>query len=209
MADDPLSIAEILLREEATDRTCTLENGIVLHVKKIGQGILGRAIGGLAKPEPPVHEITDPDTGNVEKMPWPDDPDYQAALEAYDTEVLGAALRVMKRLGTRCKSVPAGMYRPEEDGWVEELDAAGIVPDLSTEAKRYGEWLDLYASNPDDNRRLSMATLLANGITEPEVADAVARFQSRAVGGADNGVPDEGGDRDGDNDRAADPGDGA
>ena len=207
---DPFSLAEALLGNKHDDLTVELLNGIVLKVKRIGQGVLRKAVEAIPKPKPPTYPMTDPETGEIEQIPNYDDPAFDEALEAYDLEVIGAALRIMTRLGTECLSVPPGKFRPEDDGWVDELDAAGIAVDtldLSTPPKRYREWLELYASSQDDNRRLSTATLLMNGLHEQEVAAAVARFQSREARGADNGVPDNELDRHGDPDGEAPAGD--
>ena len=139
----------------------------------------------------------------------PNDPDYIAAIEERDTRVYRAGVDIALVMGTSCKDVPTGWYRPEDKGWLDELPVGELEVDVSNEAIRYLNWLHLYAlRTPHDLSRTTYNALVRAGLMEAEIASAIASFLSSARRAADRDADDPERSRDGDPLPAADPRDG-
>lgn len=152
-----------------------LANGIVLELIAFPHEIMRRALRVIERPKPPTFEV------NGVKEDNPADPDYLQAIDEYDERRMACVVEVLRARGTRVKSVPEGMQRPEDDGWVEDARIFGIEPDLSSPTRRYLEWLDLYAIDRTyDGVNLQASLLMKYGILESEVAEAIESFRDRA-----------------------------
>jgi hypothetical protein len=183
-----------------------LSSGIVLALRDVPPLAVRQANLAIPIPDPPSVYIEDRDRHEDN----PSDPDYLAAVEDRDTIVYQAGVNVALVMGTSCESVPDGHFRPEEDGWIEELDAGGIPVDTSTEARRYLNWLHLYAlRTSDDLRRVTYSALVRAGLLEAEIAAAVASFLSVARQRPDHGSGPPGPGDDGDSISTDDPGAGS
>ncbi len=190
--------------------TVTLSSGIKLKLKPVSQTLLRRAIAKLDKPSVP--KWLNPNTNIEEENP--NDPDYLDALEEYRLALFDATCRVLFVVGTECESVPEGYFRPEDDGWVQQVTAVlGESPDISDEVRRYMEWIECHAigRRQEDQGLLMAACALFSGfIFEQEVAEALNSFRGGALGYAHRGVPAEDGGGDGPDvhEGIAEPGDG-
>lgn len=166
-------------RENVADQV-ELTSGVVLGLKSVPQAALRRVINSVERPHPPLWR--NPDSGIDEEVPT--DPDYLAALDVYYQRIIEVTSNVLFALGTYCRSVPEGMYRPEEQGWIDELAIADIKVDTASEARRYKEWLDLYAvrrGGIDQGRLLAAVIMFAGYLIEAEVLEAINSFRSRAA----------------------------
>lgn len=162
-----------------------LENGIVLRLKQVPPYALGDAVRRVPVPEVPIVPI---ESKGIEEAN-PNDPDYIEAMVRYGNETAEAGLNIALVLGTEIEHVPEGMYRPEDDEWIDELEEALAVidqyeggPVLRREprAARKLDWLRYYAiPSEDDIFRLTVLLTSNTAITEEEVAAAVAAFRSR------------------------------
>ena len=192
--------------EEKLKGSITLSSGIVLTLRDVPPLAMRQASMAVPLPDPPtVHiESTDRDEAN------PNDPDYLDEVEDREIVVYQAGVNVALIMGTTCESVPDGYFGPDDIGWVDELTAADIPVDVSTEALRYLNWLHLYAlRNAEDLKRVTYNALVRAGLLEAEIAAAIASFLSSARRSADNGGGPEGAGEDGDSVPPPDSGDGA
>lgn len=164
----------------------TLSNGVVLRIKKIPRDIIKSA--GDKHPEPSVPKAYIEDDDRWEDNP--NDPDYIAALQRR-AQVLAKALEdICLGLGTEIVSVPEGMQRPEDDGWIEDLSIFEITVPREPAKARYMGWLRFHALACDEDFGLATGLpLLMSAIGQEEVIRAMRSFRSGAGGDADSGLP--------------------
>lgn len=174
---EALDVYEKAAREP---RQLTLSNGIVLEIRRIPAQMMRRAIQVVKRPVVPTVTVQGTEEEN------PDDPDYQAAIEAFHHRRMEVITEVLKTAGTKLVSVPDGMEGPDSDEWLEQARAIGLEPDVSSPLKRYREWLDLYALEAQsDTITLTALTMMRFGLLEQEVLETMAWFRSRAQRGID------------------------
>jgi hypothetical protein len=126
-----------------------LSNGIALRIRPVPRGAIRRALQAVEiDPESPAE-------GSVRRL--------EVAIQLYIV------------LGTQAASVPGDMYAPEEDGWLDDLEGAGVPVDRAlTGMARYREWLEAYAlSGPDNMVEVYRQVLQVTGVIEQEIIDAV------------------------------------
>ena len=169
----------------------TLSNGIILALKPIPPGIIERSLARLEKPKVPRWKNPDK---NVEEEN-PGDPEYVAALEAYQALRNKTAVNTLLLVGTAVKAIPEGLYGPEDVGhWFDQelMAHLGVVANTETAFDRYLSWLELYAmaKQRDILEVISTVNRMA-GIGEEDVRAAVAGFRSRKTRRADRDVPAE------------------
>lgn len=163
----------------------TLSNGIVLRAKSVPPALIRRVVRAVPEPEIPVVWIE----AKQREEPNPNDPAYLAAIAKMHEARLLADQKVRLGLGTEVVSVPEGMFRPEDDGWILQLRAVGVEPKLDDPTVRYVEWCELYAMTEyADVANVSTCCYRKGGIFEPEVMAAIASFWGPQTRGADNGV---------------------
>lgn len=170
----------------------TLSNGIVLALKPIPPGIVERAMDRLEKPKVP--KVMLKDKGVEEENPG--DPEYVAALEAYQALRTETATNAMLLVGTAVKEIPEGLFGPEDTvGWLPDaalMKHLGIVAETSNKFDRYLSWLVLYAmARQGDILAVMLVVNRVAGIGEEDVQAAVASFRNRAARRADRDVPAE------------------
>ncbi len=169
----------------------TLSNGIVLALRPIPPGIIERALARLEKPKVPRWKNPDKDVEEEN----PGDPEYVAALEAYQLQRNVTAANTLLLVGTAMKEIPEGLYGPEEVGlWFDQelMAHLGIEANTETNYDRYLAWLELYAmaKQGDILAVFSILNRIA-GIGEEDVQAAVAGFRGRTARRADSDVPAE------------------
>ena len=172
-----------------------LDNGIVLAVTPVPQLMLRDAVSKLPPPPVPMWH----NDARDEDEPNPNDPAYLEALEQHALQQFLVAGNAAMVLGTRCLSVPEGMWRPEEDDWIDWVQFAGGQPDVSSKPARYLSWLHFHAlRTPSDQSLVVMAPLLLANLSEEEVARSVDSFRRGTLRGFNqNGIgasPDSDGD---------------
>lgn len=173
--EDTKKVLDAIDRFQSQLIEMTLANGIVLELVAFPHEILRRAMRVIERPKPPLVEI------NGEQEENPADPDYLQSIDEYDERRMACVIDVLRAKGTRVKTVPEGMQRPEDDGWIEDARIFGVEPDVSSPTRRYLEWLNLYAIDRTyDGVNLQAALLMKYGILESEVAEAIESFRNRA-----------------------------
>lgn len=191
---DAASRAAVAVTEEAEQRIqrITLTTGVVLRFKHVSPLAIRAASARIPMPQVPVVEI--PDRGRSE--PNPNAPEYLKALQQWNKDQVDAALAIGIIQGTEIESIPDGMYKPEDDGWLDELEEMfAIIPggeqpiQLRREprAARYFDWVRYYALR-DETDIFKLTQILTTGLvlTEREVAEAANSFRSRVRRFADS-----------------------
>lgn len=196
-AEKALIAVNEALHINASDGSVTLSNGIVIGTKKVPVMIIQRVVSVLPEPTVPMIFIEDADR----EEPNYNDPDYLQALDRCYSQRIEAVQRIYTAFGTFVISVPkdAGLYRPEDDHWIEDLRANGLEPNVETMQSRYVEWLHLHACvEQADLTAISYAASSKTGVLEKEVLDAVNYFRNNAEWRADRGLSPRGPAGDGD-----------
>lgn len=170
----------------------TLTNGIKLRIVPTSQAAARRLVMQYPKPRPPLAKGRD---DIMEENPL--DPDYIEAQAVWSEKLINAIWQMMTILGTKCEVVPSGRYGPDDEGWMDELELAGLEVDRKLKGlPRYQEWLNLYAlTSAMDQLNLGAALMARLGILESEVRDAVAAFRGGQVRGPDRDADAEAPDR--------------
>jgi len=169
-------------------RALTLDNGIVLRLKPVPPMLVREAAKNI--PDPPVPKVYIEAKGREESNPM--DPAYLAAVQEANVRRGEAGQILALLMGTELESVPAGMYGPDDDGWVEEIravnDVAGITVEISDEPgskRRYLDWLRLYAvSSETELFLLGRLVTIGVALTEQEVQAAAESFRRLLARGA-------------------------
>lgn len=173
-------------------RRIELESGVVLRFKHVSPLAIRAAAMRIPQPQPPM--VDNPDRGRPEQNP--NDPEYLKALIQWQRDQTDASLGIGIIQGTEIESVPDGMYRPEADEWIDELNdmfaalpgnAEPIVIRKEPASARYLDWMRFYALRSEvDIFRLTQILTSGLVLTEKEVADAAASFRRRIGGFADS-----------------------
>jgi hypothetical protein len=154
--------------------TVLLSSGIVLKVRPVPPLAIRQAVMNVERPRVPIVFIEE--KGREEENP--DDPGYRDALVEYRIATGMAAMKALLVLGTQVESLPDGLSGPEDDGWLEELQDAGLDIEASSPRARYLAWLQFYALKTNEDLAAAMdGPRKASGITEEDVALAVQSFR--------------------------------
>ena len=184
---EPVEIAERLAdgRPLGPPETVALSQGIVLRLKAIPPELIREAASRVTKPPVPVVWIADKEREEEN----PHHPDYIEAMAVYERDVSEATSNVAIALGTECESVPEGYYSPDDDGWIADLEDAGIAVTEAQRTRRvarYLAWMRLYAmATAGDIALVILYTRMSYALLGSEVEHALAAFRGDARWRAD------------------------
>lgn len=173
--------------KRAREEKIVLSNGIVLRLRPVSSTAVQRAVEQIPLPSVPTTWIEDKQRDEQN----PNDPDYLDALEQAHTARLNAVFTMLQVMGTAFESAPDEMCGPDDDAWIELLEAAGLSVDREwNKAQRYRHWLEEYAlDHPSDRSKISALHFAYSGINEGEVAKAIAFLGSRGMGSPSRPIP--------------------
>lgn len=175
-------------------------SGLKIRVHEVPPLILRQPLQHLPEPQPPMIDLS-AEKGEGIKEPNPNDPHYIEAHAKWELTIGLSIMDTMLLLGTTepmkdgdpkplIEYCPENLMRPDEDGWVKWLEAAGVTVDSSTQNTRYLCWLRYYAvSNAQDLKLLMAAIAGKSGVREGDVALAAQSFPSDKTRGTDSGTP--------------------
>ncbi len=167
--------------EELVD-TVTLTNGVIVRCKSVSIMTLRYATTNIPRPTPPV--VRNEDKSRDEE--WEGDPRYQQELMEWEQKVGDVGTNVMLRLGTTIEHIPEDVQRPEDEGWLEMLQASGVKLETETDSGRYLCWLRFYAiSTPEDLVAVSTNIAKRSGVLTKDAQASLESFRSRKDGGSD------------------------
>jgi hypothetical protein len=179
--ESAVEIAEVAEEPLQLDRI-TLSNGIVLKLKSVPPFLARQAVISLQRPKPP--RVFLEDKGREEENP--NDPVYLDELRLYEARSIEVGVNVMLLTGTEVQEIPNGCYGPEDDGWLENLEALDVVVEREKPRARYLAWLRYYALQSTlDITRVTAALGRRVGLSEEEVAASADSFRNRAARRAD------------------------
>lgn len=157
-------------------------------------------------PEPPTIYLED--KGRSE--PNPNDPAYLKEVEKFEEAQDLAISNLTLAVGTSVKSVPDGYFRPEDDGWIEQVEFANTLIGIDVhiehldKTKRYLHWLRFYAmETASDIALVRGLPMQLAGIREGEIEEVLESFQRLPERGTDNVSTPEGGSSNGHTDNRA------
>lgn len=151
-----------------------LSNGVVLKLKPVPPFAVRQAAVEIKDPPVPVVYIEDKDRTEAN----PNDPDYLDALKEAQQQRISAVTSLFFMIGTEAVDVPTDMFRPEDDDWIDMLEAVGLPVDRDNKFKRYYQWLAWYVITSEDDISLivsGVATL--SGVREEDVRLAMKDFR--------------------------------
>lgn len=162
---------------------------ITLKARTVPPHVVYQLEQRFPEPTAPVRAVEQRD-GKVLQEENLADPGYRAAIAQWQEDFTVARQRALFTLGLELVAVD-GADAPGDDGWVEELEIAGI--EVHREGPlRFLDWLQLYALvHTDDLGKATARTLRMVGTLEADVALATeSRFPGLAERlEADGGAP--------------------
>lgn len=169
---------EVAEKALAPRDTITLSNGVVLKLKPVAPLAIREAALRVPRPKPPIVQIHQNGVEGREEQNL-SDPDYVAAVASFENEQQMAVANIMFLMGTEVISVPDGFPRPEDDGWIDDLEIVGVTVNRENKRARYLAWLKFNALvATDDIKNTSNGISEMSGTREAEVADAALAFRS-------------------------------
>lgn len=179
-AMDVVSRAVDRIRRHGRFAEFELSNGIILNIKPVPPLLLQAVNNEFVYPTPP--KIFLEDKGREEENP--NDPKYLLELEKFEEAHNTAIQDLIFAVGTSVKSVPSGYFKPEEDGWVAQIEFAGKIAGRpikiakADEVQRYICWLRLYALESGSDVALAQSlSMQLTGIREGEVEEVIDSFR--------------------------------
>jgi len=162
---------------EPDDGLIHLSTAVVLKPKKVSPFAF-QAVAARFK-DPKVPEFYNENKGRNE--PNPMHPDYLQAVTDVEIARSMATIDATIALGTTLVSVPQGFPNPDDDDWLDDLEAAEIIIDRSNKRLRYRTWVKFVAAPSVQDVQTIISKVLKNiGVTDEEVAKATASFQHQA-----------------------------
>ena len=167
-----------------------LANGIVFSLSTVPPLLIRDAALRLPRPEIPMVYI---ETKSREEEN-PGDPDYLQAIIDWRAERDEAGLNVALIMGTEPQHIPDGMFGPDDDGWISEIEATYAAIEMDPPAigrtvespARYLSWCRLYALSTEyDILRITLILTSAIAVSEEDVRRMVDDFRDRARRAAD------------------------
>jgi len=169
MDEDEKLVKAVEKSQEGGGSLITLSTGVVLKARQANPMVLIRVMSAFPRPEPPVYF----NKAMNREMTNPDDPDYIERVKAWETQNNSRILNALIMLGTELHSKPKGMPGPQDDGWMEDLDALELPTKPDNKGWRYMTWvLSKAAVNEKDLEAIRLIVGRTSGVAEEDVADA-------------------------------------
>jgi hypothetical protein len=152
----------------------TLSTGVVLRRKKFSVLRIAALQEQFKYPEVP--EIWDDDRKRMIRNP--DHPVYKHMKEEVDYKRGLAVTDAVIVYGTEVATIPATMPQPEEDSWIEELEAGGLQVVRGSKLARYLAWVKFVAVVDDKDLNVILTAVMSMmGISEQNIATAMDSFR--------------------------------
>lgn len=151
-----------------------VERGIWLQAKPIPVHLALELETRHPEPQPPTIEVRDPETGELRRTePNPNDPAYQLAHEAWRERVKIDQQKTILAVGIDVLFADEGFDMPDDDGWAESVELAGVPVAARGTRQRQLDYLRYYAlQSTIDLGKAVYRGLLMVGTPELEVARA-------------------------------------
>lgn len=166
------------------DNLITLTTGVELEIFKpaiLAIREVERQVNAQ-RPKPPSVYREDKETEEEN----PEDPDYIAAVQEWQTEATERQFNIALITGTKIHSIPDNIAKFDSDDWHGILNVLGVELAKSKEEK-YIQWAK-YVAAPElkDFFMIIGRVMSLIGVREEEVAEAVEAFRGDAEGRINN-----------------------
>lgn len=175
--DENAAVVASLAREldEGPPGTITLKNGIMLKLKPVAPLAIREAAVRVQPPEVPIVFVEE----KQREERNPADPAYLRAVDRYEADQIIRVADVLVLMGTKVEYIPEGLSRPEDDDWIDLLEAVDIQVPRDNKYRRYLAWVRYSAiEDEEDIGRVVAAVVRLSGVTEVEVDKAAQAFRS-------------------------------
>lgn len=171
-----LRVAKAIDSVQNTDGLIVLSTGVILKTKRVPNMLFAELMKRHTRPLPP--RILDRDRGR--EIENPNDPEYVARLEAWQSELTLDMTDAMIGMGTAIYSLPKGFPTVDSEEWLEPLRVLNFDPG-DNKVARYLLWVKYVAGPSDEDvNKLLTGVGSASGVTEVAVADALDQFRDSA-----------------------------
>lgn len=170
------SVANALHSDNGQSETgvVSLSTGVKLRLKKFPKMVIPdvlKAVDDKHGGRPKVPTVFLPDKGRTEDNP--DDPDYLAAVQAYQMRQAAVINDALIMRGTELLSCPKSVKNMDDPEWLESERALGIEG-LDNRFVRYLMWVKHVAALDDEDvRKIIREVGGLIGIAEADVSEAV------------------------------------
>jgi len=167
-------IEAVKARQGEDHRVLTLSTGVKLRIKQVPVMLPTEiAMEGMRlRPKAPVMFIEALDREDENQS----DPDYQEALQRWQSQILVDMNNAFILLGTEIDSVPRGFARPEDPKFHEQMSV--LNRDVGSESLQYLAWVKYCAAPKSDDIALIVGEVgRLSGVGESDVREAVDGFQ--------------------------------
>ena len=178
-------IAETISDRQVNLNEVTVSTGVVFTVNEVPQFIMSDIRREFKEPKVPIWY--NEDTGRRE--PNPNNPQYKADHNEYLLNLSMSIIDIMILLGTKVKSVPKGIVKPNSEEWKKELAtilrtrswSRDEIAELSQE-EVYVFWVKyraapLATADETDVGLITTAIGRLSGVAEEDVKDAIDTFR--------------------------------
>jgi hypothetical protein len=161
--------------------------GVQIRVQAIPNMMMAEARRKIKPPKVPTYYNADKDVQEEN----PNDPEYIANMQEYNTRVGTMGATAMLAFGTEIVgSLPADVQPVESQGWSDDLHEILDVDVPAGGKGRYAAWLRLYVLSDQDLTDVMTAVGRASGIVrEAEVEEAQDSFRPDAEGDTVTRIP--------------------
>lgn len=170
--DTDLKVAELAKKaksQEQEDATITLSTGVVLRGRPVPPLGFVNIMAAFPHPKPPMYK--NDMMGRM--MENPDDPDYVARVQSWQTEYSDATLNVMIVYGTELVSKPKSFPGPKDKKWLNKYAMTGLPIHEENEDWLYLTWIKFEAAlTKEDLDKIKDAVGRLSGVPERDVQSA-------------------------------------
>jgi hypothetical protein len=175
------------MSSNGSNGTIELSTGVVLRSKPVSRNIFADILSEHVAPRIP--SVYNTDKGREEDNPQ--DPEYLADMQRYNTQLARAMSDALIVLGTEFESKPDELPSFDDETWLEEVDLLRVYK-TKTRIGRYLAWVKTVAiATDEDFAAISNSVKRAMGVPEEDVTAQAKRFRPdkarSGVGGAETG----------------------
>lgn len=153
--------------------TIELSTGVVLRSKPVSRNIFADILSEHVPPRVPVSY--NQDKGREEDNPQ--DPDYLAEMQRYNTQLARSMSDALIVLGTEFERKPDTLPSFDDETWLEEVELLRVYK-TKTRRGRYLAWVKTVAiATDEDFAAISSSVKRSMGVPEGDISQQAKRFR--------------------------------
>jgi len=163
-----VDVAEGAENKKDINEDVIASTGVVVRTKRVPPMVLGELTRKYKKPQAP--RVKNAFIGTEEYNYA--DPDYNKAVDEWNTEITFGMVDVYLVMGTEIVSIPDGFPELDSDDWTEDFEIIGI--EISEKKKgRYLQYMKFVVlPDPDDINAIVDSCSRKSGVPEEDVQEA-------------------------------------